>query len=85
MSLGNPASVATVYQAWLGTGSGATASTTNNCGITDYILPGNPASSLVLQKLNGSCAPQMPLGGTAFTAGEIAEFTNWINAGAPNN
>ncbi len=85
MNLGNPASASTVYALWLGTGTGGTASTTNNCGIADYIVPGNPASSLVLQKLNGTCAPQMPDGGPFLTTAQIAEFTNWINAGAPNN
>jgi hypothetical protein len=86
MNLGNPASASTVYTTWLGAGgTGGTASTTNNCSIADSILPGNPASSLVLQKLNGSCTPQMPEGGTPFTAAQIAEVTSWINAGAPNN
>jgi hypothetical protein len=85
MNLGSPPTAATVYQLWVGTGSGGTASTDNNCGITDYVSPGNPSASLVLQKLNGSCAPQMPETGALFTAAQIAEFTSWINAGAPNN
>lgn len=85
MNLGNPASVSTVYAAWLGSGSGAVASTTNNCGISDYIAPKNPSGSLVLQKLNGSCSPQMPEGGTPWTSTQLSDLTSWINAGAPNN
>jgi hypothetical protein len=81
MNLGNPASASSVYAAWVN----VTASTTNNCGIADYIAANNPSGSLVLQKLNGSCSPQMPEGGTPFTASQIAEVTNWINGGAPNN
>ena len=81
MSLGNAPTSMTVYADWVN----VTASTDNNCGITDYISAGSATNSLVLQKLNGSCAPQMPEGGTAFTAAQISEFTAWINEGAPEN
>ncbi len=85
MGLGTNPTAATLYADWVN----VTASTENNCGISDYIsAPGNSANSgnsLVLQKLNGSCAPQMPETGSVFTATQISELTAWINAGAPNN
>jgi hypothetical protein len=87
MSLGNPASASTVYTTWLGAGgTGApVANTSFTCAIADYISPGSTANSAVYQKLSGGCTPQMPLGGTPFTAAQLAEFANWINSGAPNN
>ncbi len=84
----NPTSI-TVYNDWVN----VTASTENNCNITDYIsAPGNAAStsnsgnSLVLQKLlTGGCSPQMPETGALFTATQTDEISAWINAGAPEN
>lgn len=55
-------------------------------GKGNYVTPGMPAQSVLLQKLmpNPSCGVQMPQGGM-LTAPEIAMFESWIMAGALNN
>jgi hypothetical protein len=84
MNLGSSPTSSSVYSAWVG----VTANSANNCGITYYVSTATGATglsqSLIIQKLTGSCSPQMPLGGS-LTSGQIATFSSWVSAGAPNN
>ena len=48
------------------------------------VVPGDPDASLLYLKVSGSSAGgQMPLGGAALSADEIAMIRDWIAAGAP--
>jgi hypothetical protein len=49
------------------------------------IKPGNSAASLLVHRITGETAPQMPLGGAPLTAGEIAVIRTWIDQGARPN
>ena len=54
----------------------------------DYIVPGNPTDSYLVQKLLGATTitgGQMPLGGPYLDAATIAEVQAWVTAGALNN
>ena len=46
------------------------------------VKPGNSAGSLLVQRITGSGATRMPLGGPALTAPEIGILTAWIDQGA---
>jgi hypothetical protein len=46
------------------------------------VKPGNSASSLLVQRITGSGATRMPLGGPALTPAEIGTLTTWIDQGA---
>src|SRR5690349_23884102 len=46
------------------------------------VKPGNSASSLLVERITGSGATRMPLGGPALTAAEIGILTAWIDQGA---
>ena len=46
---------------------------------------GAPADSLIIKYVKGEQQPQMPLGGTALTAEQIASISSWIAAGARND
>jgi uncharacterized protein (TIGR03118 family) len=51
------------------------------------VKPGDSANSYIIHKLTGVdiTGSQMPLGGPAFTAEQVAEVSGWIDAGAANN
>lgn len=51
------------------------------------VLPGDPDSSYLIQKLEGTAAKgaQMPRGGPPMSPEFIATVRQWIAAGAPNN
>ena len=51
------------------------------------ILPGDPANSYLIQKIEGTAAigSRMPFGGAALDAMTIARIRAWVSAGAPNN
>ncbi len=52
------------------------------CPNETYVIPGDPANSLLYQKLtNPACGGQMPQGGTF--AGDTDVVRDWILAGAP--
>ena len=52
------------------------------CANQTYVIPGDPANSLLYQKLtNPACGGQMPQGGTF--AGDTDVVRDWILAGAP--
>lgn len=54
----------------------------------DYIVPGSPTNSYLVQKLLGATTitgAQMPLGGPYLDAATIAEVQAWVTAGALNN
>ena len=46
------------------------------------IRPGSSADSLLVQRITGEVAPQMPLKMPALSAGEIATIRTWIDEGA---
>jgi hypothetical protein len=46
------------------------------------IMPGNAKASLLIQRIDGSRGPTMPLGGAPLTAAEIATLSTWIGEGA---
>ncbi len=46
------------------------------------VLPGNPDNSALVQRLEGTLTPQMPLGALPLSAAEIAAVRQWILDGA---
>src|SRR5260370_2883241 len=46
------------------------------------VKPGNSGDSLLVQRITGSGATRMPLGGPALSAAEIGILTTWIDQGA---
>lgn len=84
MNLGSSPSSSSVYSAWVG----VSANSANNCSIANYISTAGGSTglsqSLIIQKIIGSCSPQMPDGGS-LTSQQIATFSSWVSAGAPNN
>ncbi len=81
MNLGSNPTAAQVYADWVGVADNST----NSCGIADYVVAGNANTSLIIQKLNGSCSPSMPYEESELSTTDINEFIAWVNAGAPNN
>lgn len=51
------------------------------------IVPGDPASSYLIQKIEGTAAvgARMPFGGPFLDATTISRIRAWVSAGAPNN
>ncbi len=49
------------------------------------VLPNNPDSSIIIQKLEGTRQPQMPFGGTPLPQTTIDLIRRWIAQGAHNN
>jgi hypothetical protein len=52
------------------------------------VAPGDPASSYVIQKLEGAAGisgARMPFGGPFLDQATTDEVKSWIAAGAPNN
>jgi CHRD domain/Bacterial Ig domain len=51
------------------------------------IVPGDPASSYLIQKIEGTAAvgARMPFGGPYLDATTISRIRAWVSAGAPNN
>ena len=49
------------------------------------VVPGKPDQSLLVQKVKGTMAPQMPFGGPPLSATDIQHIEQWIANGAPNN
>jgi outer membrane protein assembly factor BamB len=63
-----------------GTARGSSCQGTQN---SNYVVPGNPDSSLLYLKItNPPCGGKMPLGGS-LSQSEIDTIKNWISAGAP--
>lgn len=59
------------------------ASTSGNCGGRTYVVPGDPAASLLYDKLANpapACGAPMPFGGTF--AGDLPVIREWIQQGA---
>ncbi len=46
------------------------------------VAAGDPDNSYLIQKLEGTATPQMPLGGTPLTPAVIADIRQWITDGA---
>lgn len=60
----------------------------DDCGGKDYVVPGSPDQSYLVDKLMGGalCAGErMPLGENPLPAAGLRTFVNWICAGAPDN
>jgi mono/diheme cytochrome c family protein len=54
----------------------------------EFVSPGNPASSYLIQKLQGAVTisgKQMPLGGPYLSNAQITQISQWISAGPQNN
>jgi hypothetical protein len=49
------------------------------------VAAGDPANSILVQRLTGELQPRMPLAGLPLPEGEIALVVEWIRDGAPNN
>lgn len=49
------------------------------------IVPGNPDTSTLVQRIEGKIPPQMPMGMDPLTSDQIQTIKNWIKDGAPNN
>ena len=63
-------------------------STSNACMGKTRVVPGDPANSLLVQKLRGAnvmCGGAMPVGADEITDAEQKRITDWISAGACNN
>ena len=53
-----------------------------------FVSAGNPASSYLIQKLQGSVTitgKQMPLGGPDLSSAQIMQIAQWISAGSQND
>jgi hypothetical protein len=53
--------------------------------VNQVVAPGDPARSILLQRLTGELQPRMPLGSSPLSEREIATVKEWIREGAPNN
>ncbi len=73
---------ATAYAALVGM-----TSTSSLCGHMTLVVPGDPAASLLVQKISGTqtCGDQMPLGGDPLPAAQITMVKSWISAGAQDD
>jgi hypothetical protein len=63
-------------------------STSSMCSGKTRVVPGDPAGSLLVQKLRGNntmCGAAMPVGADEITDAELKQITDWISAGACNN
>jgi hypothetical protein len=49
------------------------------------IIPNNPDGSLIIQKLEGTNLPAMPMTGNKLPQAEIDSIRKWITQGAQNN
>ena len=49
------------------------------------VVAGDPDASLIIQRLDGSIAPQMPADGPALSDNEIETVAQWIREGAQDN
>ena len=49
------------------------------------VIPGKPSQSMLVQKIDGTSQPRMPLGGPPLPTGEINIIVTWVKEGAPNN
>jgi len=49
------------------------------------VVAGDPDASLIVQRLDGSTPPQMPLDGPALSDNEINLVAQWIQEGAQKN
>jgi hypothetical protein len=59
----------------------------SKCGGKTYVVPKDPNSSLLYQKLLATvpCGMRMPMGGMVLTDPELQTISAWITAGAQNN
>ena len=49
------------------------------------VIPGEPESSFLIQRITGEIPPQMPLGGTPLSEDQINLIRDWIEQGVLNN
>jgi mono/diheme cytochrome c family protein len=77
----NLTTAATTYKAWVG-------QFTLEQPTVQFVSPGNPNTSYVVQKLLGTVGitgKQMPLGGPYLSTAQILQIQQWIAAGPQNN
>jgi hypothetical protein len=48
----------------------------------DRVEPGDPDNSFLVRRIEGTVAPQMPLGGTPLSQAQIDDIRQWIDDGA---
>ena len=53
--------------------------------LAGQVEPFDPAASELIQRLEGTSQPQMPLGRPPLSDAQIQLFIDWINAGAPDD
>ena len=59
-------------------------SSSTSCGGQNYVIPGDPDNSLLIQVLSpGACTSRMPLAGDELSESQKARFRSWIMDGAP--
>lgn len=64
------------------------ASDSTTCSGTTRVVPGDPTSSLLVQKLRAQtakCGASMPVNADEITDDELKRITDWITGGACNN
>jgi hypothetical protein len=49
------------------------------------VIAGVSSSSLLIERLDGRIAPQMPFNATPINANQLAGMKKWIDEGAQNN
>jgi len=49
------------------------------------VIPGDPDSSIIVRRLEGSIQPQMPYGGAPLPQSQIQLIRDWITQGAHDN
>jgi mono/diheme cytochrome c family protein len=77
----NLTTAATTYKAFVG-------QFTLEQPTVQFVAPGNPNTSYVIQKLQGTVTisgKQMPLGGPYLSTAQISQISQWIAAGPQNN
>jgi len=51
----------------------------------DVVVPGNPANSIIIRRIEGSTAPRMPLDRQPLSNSDIQKIRDWIEQGALDN
>lgn len=49
------------------------------------VVPGNPAASELVRRIQGLSQPRMPMGAPPLSPEEIQTIVTWVAEGAPNN
>ena len=55
------------------------------CAPLDRVEPGDPDNSCIVQRIEGTVMPRMPLGGSPLAPADITKIRGWITQGAPGS